>query len=123
MPRRIALDVVEQHGRRAARIGMGKDFRQHADLQVPVGAVDAGELANRLRIIDNVADVGLFLVCSLVWSVSRRDRAFGLLSERRNGCGTKRTGRGQYRVGPAGCQCATNSERRACWMIGLECYL
>ena len=55
--RRIALDAVEQHRRRASRIGMREDFRQHADLEVPVGAVDARELADAVGIVDDVAHV------------------------------------------------------------------
>ncbi len=43
---------------------MREDFRQHADLEVPVGAVDARELADAIGIVDDVAHVGLPLVRS-----------------------------------------------------------
>ena len=61
---RIALDAVEQHRRRAAGIGMREDFRQHADLEIPVGAVDARELADAVGIVDDVAHVRQPLVRS-----------------------------------------------------------
>ena len=43
---------------------MREDFRQHADLEIPVGAVDARELADAVGIVDDVAHVRQPLVRS-----------------------------------------------------------
>ena len=43
---------------------MRENLRQHADLEVPVGAVDARELADAVGIVDDVAHVRQPLVRS-----------------------------------------------------------
>jgi hypothetical protein len=38
---------------------MSEDFRQYADLEIPVGTVDAGELAYASGMVDDIAHIRL----------------------------------------------------------------
>jgi len=51
---------------------MCENLGQHANFEIPVGAVDAGELADAVGIIDDVADVGLALVRTVARSARFR---------------------------------------------------
>ena len=51
----IAGDIVEQHRRRAAGIARRDGFRDRADLEFPVGALDALQLSHLLEMFEQLA--------------------------------------------------------------------
>jgi hypothetical protein len=53
--RGVAGDIVEQQRRRATRIARRHGLRHRADLQVPVGALDALQLAHLLELFQQLA--------------------------------------------------------------------
>ena len=55
-------DIVEQQRLGPARVGGGHGFRQGADFEIPVRAVDTGQLAHLVEAFDQFAQVEIAFV-------------------------------------------------------------